>query len=114
MRIRGREGGRKAFRSTENLAFFLYEPWRNAGVFSWAEWKTFTGKFPTRKAGESTNVGERGRTCPSGSERMATYGVKDLCERFAVGEHTVLGWIRRGELRAINVSRKPGSGQSGE
>jgi hypothetical protein len=39
---------------------------------------------------------------------MATYGVKDLCERFAVGEHTVLGWIRRGELRAVNVSRKPG------
>ncbi len=39
---------------------------------------------------------------------MATYGVKDLCERFAVGEHTVLGWINRGELRAINVSRKVG------
>jgi transposase len=37
---------------------------------------------------------------------MATFGVKDLQERFAVGEHTVLGWIRRGELRAINVGRK--------
>jgi excisionase family DNA binding protein len=37
-----------------------------------------------------------------------TYGVKELCERFHVGEHTVLGWIKRGELRAINVSRKPG------
>ena len=35
-----------------------------------------------------------------------TFGVKDLCERFAVGEHTILGWIKRGELRAINVSRK--------
>jgi transposase len=38
-----------------------------------------------------------------------TYGIKDLCERFCVGEHTVLGWIRRGELRAIDVSRKLGS-----
>jgi excisionase family DNA binding protein len=37
-----------------------------------------------------------------------TYGIKDLCERFAVGEHTVLTWIRRGELKAINVGRKPG------
>ncbi len=39
---------------------------------------------------------------------MATYGVKDLCERYSVGEHTVLGWIRRGELRAIDVSRQRG------
>jgi hypothetical protein len=39
---------------------------------------------------------------------MKTYGIKDLCERFAVGEHTVLNWIRRGELRAIDVSRKQG------
>ena len=37
-----------------------------------------------------------------------TFGIKDLCERFAVGEHTVLAWIRRGELKAINVSSKPG------
>jgi excisionase family DNA binding protein len=34
-----------------------------------------------------------------------TYGVKDLCKRFAVGEHTVLGWIRQGELKAVNVAR---------
>lgn len=39
---------------------------------------------------------------------MKTYGIKDICERFAVGEHTVLGWIRLGELRAIDVSRKQG------
>lgn len=39
---------------------------------------------------------------------MATMGVKDLCERFSVGEHTVLGWIRRGELKAINVGRNAG------
>lgn len=34
--------------------------------------------------------------------------VKDLCEWYGVGEHTVLGWIRRGELKAIDVSRRPG------
>jgi excisionase family DNA binding protein len=39
---------------------------------------------------------------------MKTYGIKDLCERFAVGEHTVLAWVRSGELRAIDVSRKQG------
>jgi transposase len=39
---------------------------------------------------------------------MRTYAIKDLCERFAVGEHTVLAWIRRGELKAIDVSRNQG------
>ena len=34
-----------------------------------------------------------------------TFGIKDLCERYGVGEHTVLGWIRTGELKAIDVSR---------
>ena len=38
-----------------------------------------------------------------------TLSVKDLCERYGVTEHTVLGWIRDGELRAINVGRKVGS-----
>lgn len=37
-----------------------------------------------------------------------TYGVKDLTERYGVGEHTVLGWIHRGELKAIDVSRQRG------
>lgn len=37
-----------------------------------------------------------------------TYGVKDLCKRYAVGEHTILGWIRRQELQAIDVSRELG------
>ncbi|MGO8747579.1 MAG: helix-turn-helix domain-containing protein [Thermoguttaceae bacterium] len=36
-----------------------------------------------------------------------TYGIKDLCKRYAVGEHTVLGWIRNGELKAVNVGRTP-------
>lgn len=39
---------------------------------------------------------------------MATYGIKDICDRYSVGEHTVLGWIHRGELLAINVGRKQG------
>ena len=34
-----------------------------------------------------------------------TLSVRDLCERYAVTEHTVLGWIRTGELRAVNVGR---------
>ncbi len=34
-----------------------------------------------------------------------TYSVRDICDRYGVGEHTVLGWIRSGDLRAINVGR---------
>ena len=37
----------------------------------------------------------------------STLSVRDLCERYGVGEHTVLGWINRGELRAVNVGRRP-------
>jgi hypothetical protein len=37
-----------------------------------------------------------------------TYDVRDLCNRFAVNEHTVLRWIHSGELRAINVGVAPG------
>jgi excisionase family DNA binding protein len=38
-----------------------------------------------------------------------TLSVKELCERYGVNEHTVLGWIRSGELRAINVGRRQGT-----
>lgn len=38
----------------------------------------------------------------------STYSVKDLCESYGVGEHTVLAWIRSGELHCIDVSRKQG------
>ena len=34
--------------------------------------------------------------------------VKELCERYQVGEHTVLAWIHNGELRAHSVSRRAG------
>lgn len=37
-----------------------------------------------------------------------TFGVKDIRERYAVGEHTVLGWIKSGQLQAINVGRAAG------
>jgi transposase len=39
----------------------------------------------------------------------STLSVRDLCERYGVGEHTVLGWLRSGELRGFSVSRRPGS-----
>ena len=37
-----------------------------------------------------------------------TFGIKEIRERYGVGEHTVLGWIRNGELKAIDVSRSKG------
>jgi excisionase family DNA binding protein len=39
----------------------------------------------------------------------STLSVRDVCERYSVSEHTVLGWIRAGELRAVNVGRRPGA-----
>ena len=38
----------------------------------------------------------------------STLSVHDLTERYGVSEHTVLGWIRSGELRAVNVGRRVG------
>jgi excisionase family DNA binding protein len=40
-----------------------------------------------------------------------TLTVKAVAERYAVSEHTVLGWVRSGELRAINVGRRLGAGK---
>ena len=37
-----------------------------------------------------------------------TFTVKNLTERFGVSEGTILGWIKRGELRALDVSRQRG------
>ena len=34
--------------------------------------------------------------------------MKELCDRYGVGEHTVLGWVKNGELKALNVGRKLG------
>jgi excisionase family DNA binding protein len=38
-----------------------------------------------------------------------TLTVRDITTRYGVSEGTVLGWIRSGELRAVNVGRHPGS-----
>lgn len=40
---------------------------------------------------------------------MKTFRVSDLTARFGVAEHTILQWIRSGELRAINAARRPGT-----
>jgi hypothetical protein len=37
------------------------------------------------------------------------YTVQDIRRRYAVTVHTVLGWIRSGELPAVNVGRRPGA-----
>jgi hypothetical protein len=37
------------------------------------------------------------------------YTIADLVNRYGVTEHTVLGWIRSGELKALNVGRTPGA-----
>jgi excisionase family DNA binding protein len=41
----------------------------------------------------------------------STLSVKEVAERYAVSEHTVLGWIKNCELRAINVGRRLGAGK---
>jgi hypothetical protein len=37
------------------------------------------------------------------------YTVQDLQRRYNVTVHTVLGWIRSGQLRAVNVGRRLGA-----
>jgi excisionase family DNA binding protein len=37
------------------------------------------------------------------------YTIQDLQRRYGVTVHTVLGWIRSGELRAVNVGRRRGA-----
>jgi len=39
---------------------------------------------------------------------MSTLSVKDLQERYGVGEHTILGWVKQGSMIGIDVSRKQG------
>lgn len=53
-----------------------------------------------------TPVGQSGRRAVVMSR---THSVQDITERYGVSEHTVLAWIRSGELRAINVGRCLGS-----
>ncbi len=37
------------------------------------------------------------------------FTVRDIQRRYSVTVHTVLGWIRSGELRAVNVGRSLGA-----
>jgi excisionase family DNA binding protein len=37
----------------------------------------------------------------------STFSIRDVCERYGVSEHSVLSWIRNGELTALNVGRTP-------
>jgi hypothetical protein len=34
-----------------------------------------------------------------------TFTLKQICDRYCVGETTVLGWIRTGQLQALTVGR---------
>jgi excisionase family DNA binding protein len=40
-----------------------------------------------------------------------TLTVKGIAERYCVSQHTVLSWLRSGELRGINVGRRLGAGK---
>lgn len=42
------------------------------------------------------------------SEPRTAFAVKAVADRYGVAEHTVLGWIKTGELRAVNVGTAPG------
>jgi excisionase family DNA binding protein len=39
----------------------------------------------------------------------STLSVRDLCERYGVGEHTILHWVQNGSIKAINVGRRAGA-----
>lgn len=38
-----------------------------------------------------------------------TFTVMDVCERYGVDQHTVLKWLKTGELKGFSVSVSPGS-----
>src|SRR5690349_3173410 len=44
---------------------------------------------------------------PAGSLSRAGLTVRDVARRYRVGEDKVRGWIRRGELRAVNTADNP-------
>ena len=39
----------------------------------------------------------------------STLSVRDVCDRYGVSEHTVLGWLRSGDLMGFNVAQTPGA-----
>jgi hypothetical protein len=40
---------------------------------------------------------------------VPSFTVANICERHGVSPHTVLSWIKTGELRAFSVARQPGA-----
>ena len=44
-------------------------------------------------------------------EKTASLAPADVARRLGVGAGKVLGWIRRGQLRAIDVASEPGPGK---
>jgi excisionase family DNA binding protein len=42
---------------------------------------------------------------------VPSFSVRDVSGRYGVSEHTVLTWIKSGELRAVNVGRRPDAGK---
>ena len=40
-----------------------------------------------------------------------TFTVRQVAEQYAVSVHTVLAWIGKGELRAVNVARSVNGGK---
>lgn len=36
------------------------------------------------------------------------FTIEQVAQRYGVTQHTVLGWVRAGEMRAVNVGRRPG------
>src|SRR5262245_36983341 len=56
-------------------------------------------------------VGARDEASGREADAMSavTLSVADICERYGVSEHTVLGWIRSGDLKAVNVGRRSGA-----
>jgi hypothetical protein len=41
----------------------------------------------------------------------SSFTVQDLATRYAVTPHTVLHWIKNGDLKALNVGRRLGAGK---
>jgi excisionase family DNA binding protein len=37
--------------------------------------------------------------------------IRDVCERYTVSERTVLDWLHSGQLRGLNVGRRPDAGK---
>ncbi len=40
---------------------------------------------------------------------MTSYTVKQVADRYCVGEHKILAWIRSGQLKAFSVGTNPES-----